>query len=76
MTTEGKLSVNCHLLVKFLIALLSPYFYYGQDFCQSQPLSLVFEWPQEYGLPSSSALIVLISPFYMHTPVICHSLGT
>ena len=42
MTTEEELSVTCHLLVKFLIVLLSLHFYYGQDFCQSQPLSLDF----------------------------------
>ena len=42
MTTEEELSVPCHLLVKFLIVLSSLPFYCGQDFCQSQPLSLDF----------------------------------
>ena len=48
MTTEEELSVTCHLLVKFLIVLLRNaqnafvHFYYGQDFCQSQPVSLDF----------------------------------
>ena len=73
MTTEEELSVPCHLLVKFLIVLSSLPFYCGQDFCQSQPLSLDF-WTVSGGQTSRlspDSHLFWFSFLCAYTPV-CH----